>query len=77
MPTHLPLSNFHIVFNGDISHATKSTCMGKEQSILLAIGKEVVVVQASILFLLAVKTHFFIKPFSLMTRQVGLLSFLE
>jgi len=51
--------------------------MGKEQSILLAIGKEVVVVQVSILFLLAVKTHFFIKPFSLLTRQVGLLSFLE
>jgi hypothetical protein len=49
---------------GDISCATKSTYTSKDQSMLLAIGKEVVVVQTSTLFLMAGNTHFSIKTYS-------------
>jgi hypothetical protein len=63
---------------GDIARATKSTCTGKDQSIILAIGKEVVVVRPSTSFLLVGNTHCSIKTYSSLhvssISQVGLLS---
>jgi hypothetical protein len=66
---------------GDISRATKFTWMSKDQSILLTIGKKVVVVHPSTLFLLAGNTHFFIKPYSSLhvspLVKLGICRFLE